>query len=300
MLLYRAHVRAMRELVPPDAVVCGPSAALLLGAKTLRTPATLTVVSSHKSSNSKRSGAYRRHVRQLRDDEVVLVDGIRVTSPLRTIVDCARVGTVEEALVVVDSLMRVMVQPTRDARELAVARIAAIRRDALRVLDREYRHRGNRQARLVLHWADGLAESVLESRARRGLLIVGFPRPSLQNVVPVRNHVYYPDHTCVFRWPDRDEVVHIEADGKGKYEAGLNLDRQNERDSDLRSLGREVVHLSGRQVGEFMLADARKLLFDALSPRARAAMAPVRELMTEAERRSADLHGWPFGNTYFR
>ncbi len=299
-LLHDARVRSVKEVVPPDAVVCGPSAALVLGARVFRTPDTLTVASARKDSTTKRSVAYRRQVRRLMPDEVVDVDGVRVTSPLRTLVDCCRIGTVEEALVVADSLMWLMARPIREDRESAVERIEAIRRHALRTLDRESGYRGNRQARLVLGWADGLAEMVLETRVRRAALIVGMPRPVLQVVVPVRNRVYYPDLTCVFHWPDGDEVVHVEADGLSKYVEGLNLDRQQERDSDLRSLGREVVHVSSRQASEFGLADFRALLFDALSARARNAMAPVRELMTDAERRSTGSQGWPFGNAYFR
>lgn len=299
-LLNQARVRSITRIVPADVVVCGPSAALLHGGKTLKPPATLIVASQRKDSSTKRSRAYRRHVRRLQGDEIVVVDGVRVTSPMRTLVDCARIGTPEQALVIADSLLKVMTTPTRDDRAGAVERNRAVRREALRLIDFEKGRRGNRQARTVIEWADGLAESVLESRVRRAALIVGLPRPLLQLAVPVRNRVYYPDLTCVFRLPSGEEVLHVEADGKTKYEAGVNLDRQQDRDFDLRSIGREVVHVSSRQVGEDGLADFRALLFDALSPQARAALTPVRELMTGSERNTADATGWPFGEVYFR
>ncbi|GAA5148156.1 hypothetical protein GCM10025768_09390 [Microbacterium pseudoresistens] len=65
----------------------------------------------HISLDDARPGAAHgtvRHRSQLRDDEVVEVDGLRCTSLIRTVADVARTATFERAVVVADAALRVV------------------------------------------------------------------------------------------------------------------------------------------------------------------------------------------------
>jgi hypothetical protein len=121
-------------------------------------------------TRSRRAGGrcgHRVHVRAapLRPDEVVVVDGLPVTAPARTVVDVGRSAPFEEAVVVADAALRSgMVTPD----ELVDA------------VDRAGRRRGAPAARRVVAFADGRSESVGESRSRVAIHRAELPAPMLQ------------------------------------------------------------------------------------------------------------------------
>jgi very-short-patch-repair endonuclease len=98
------------------------------------------------------------HRQHLEADEITERDGQLVTTPLRTVLDEARVLPLPWAVAVADSALHLGLI-TRD--ELALAAAAT-------------RGRGASRLRQVAALADGRSESVLESLARVALILAGF------------------------------------------------------------------------------------------------------------------------------
>jgi hypothetical protein len=101
----------------------------------------------------------------LTDDDVVYVDGIAVTSPLRTVVDCARYGDHVAAVCLIESAVRLECVTPQDV----AAAIAAVKGQ-----------RGSARAAYALQRVDLRSESPLETRVRLLLLDDGLPYPELQ------------------------------------------------------------------------------------------------------------------------
>jgi hypothetical protein len=96
-------------------------------------------------------GRLRVHVARLREDEVTSVDGIPVTSPVRTLLDLARALPFEAAVVVLDAALH----QHRLAHEQLLERLFDIAGT-----------RGSRAAARAVRFADARSESVGESRSR--------------------------------------------------------------------------------------------------------------------------------------
>ena len=102
------------------------------------------------------------------DDEVTLVDGMRVTTPARTALDTACRYPLGRAVAAIDALARATHLKTVDVEPLA---------------DRYSGRRGVRQARRALELVDPGAESPRETWLRLLLIRNGFPTPTTQ--IPV-------------------------------------------------------------------------------------------------------------------
>ncbi|MGH3675241.1 MAG: hypothetical protein ACRDU5_05795 [Mycobacterium sp.] len=102
------------------------------------------------------------------DDEVEMINGIRVTTPARTALDLACRYPVDKAVATVDALAR--------ATQLKIA-------DAELLADRYQGRRGIRRARTVLDLVDPGAESPQETWLRLLVIRNGYPRPQTQ--IPV-------------------------------------------------------------------------------------------------------------------
>jgi len=97
--------------------------------------------------------------------DVVEVDGLRVTSPLRTAVDLARLTRRSDALVSVDAFLhQKLITPEEFEKNLV----------------RWRKRRGIRQAWEIADLCDGRSESGGESRMRLRIIDLGLPRPELQ------------------------------------------------------------------------------------------------------------------------
>ena len=179
----------------------------------------------HVTTTDGRGGGIRsnRHVHQstLRDDEVVSVDGVAVTSLARTAVDVATMGSFAQALTVFDSTLR-------------------------RGADRDTMHdsltgprRGVRPARRAIDLADGESESVGESWSRAQILTAGLPRPRVQQWV---RGISGREYRCDFGLGPR---LVAEFDGKIKYGRLLRpgediadvILREKAREDDIRAAG---------------------------------------------------------------
>jgi len=147
-----------------NATVAGMSAAALHGSKwiDLELPAELI------RPEACRVDGIVIHRERLRDDEICILDGIPVTTPVRTAFDLGRRNRLETAIIRVDALANVTGLKAEDVERLAQSRRGA---------------RGMVQLRRVLELMDGGAESPQETRARLLLIAAGFPKPQTQIVV---------------------------------------------------------------------------------------------------------------------
>ncbi len=145
-------------------IVAGQSAAALHGAKwvDVRKPAELLW------SNRWPPKGIRTWSDRVVDDEVEVIDGIRVTTPARTALDLACRYPVGKAVAAVDALARATQLKIVDVEVLA---------------DRYKGRRGIRRARTVLDLVDPGAESPQETWLRLLAIRNGFPRPQTQ--IPV-------------------------------------------------------------------------------------------------------------------
>lgn len=138
------------------------------------------------------------HVARLADEDRTVLDGVPVTTATRTVVDVARSAPFETAVVIADAALRLGLTSDARLRE-CLTRMGAVA--------------GVRAAARVLVFADGLSESVGESRSRVLLHRLALPAPDLQ----VR--VLRPDGSaigrCDFGWQRHRTLG--EFDGRIKY-----------------------------------------------------------------------------------
>jgi predicted transcriptional regulator of viral defense system len=218
------------------------SAARMLGLDLLNGPqngtVTLTVPSGTRIGPYGRANVVR-HSAELPAEHVIRPYGVPVTTAARTVIDIARTSTFTEGVVVADSALR---------------QRHTYKTELRRVLARCERWPGICQARRVVDFADGLAESVLESCARVTFRDQGLPAPELQV------HITGIDRTVIARvdfcWRHRRTIA--EADGLLKYESGGKAIAELKRDRLLREAGYEVIHFTWQELfGDPALVAAR-------------------------------------------
>ena len=137
--------------------------------------------------------------RDLREDDIIEIGGVRVTTPLRTAADLLCLLPRREALAAADALMR-----------LHGFTVAELRR----LLVRYYRRRGVVQARSLAPLVDGRAESSGESWARLEINDHGLPVPTPQHWVLVDG---VPTYRLDLAYP-RARIA-IEYDGEAHHSA---------------------------------------------------------------------------------
>jgi hypothetical protein len=168
------------------------------------------------------------------NDKTTERDGIRVTSFLRTVYDCLRLFPFEDALAVADSALR-MHQISAD-RLQANLRIACGGKP------------GVRHALSIVSFADGRAENGGESRARAGMISLGFAIPDLQRELcdPVDgSHIWRVD----FAWDlSTGGVVYGELDGRDKY-TDVGMTHGKDIDQVLLAERRREAHITLVQPG---------------------------------------------------
>ncbi|GAC56725.1 hypothetical protein GOHSU_12_01150 [Gordonia hirsuta DSM 44140 = NBRC 16056] len=215
-----------------DAPLSHESAAALHRIPLLGPDRTLVhVIRGGRGGSSLRGGRYR-HAGTVPAEDIVEIDGIRVTSLRRTAIDVALTGSFAQALTVVD----------------AVLRRGVSREDLVAVLEGR-RPEGIRTARRAIAHGSGLAESVGESWSRAQMIDADLPLPALQRAYVLEGHEYRPD----FDW---DGVLVGEFDGLVKYQGLLRpgeppheaVIREKEREDRLRRAGLEVVRWTWRML----------------------------------------------------
>ncbi|QIK62489.1 hypothetical protein G7068_04140 [Leucobacter viscericola] len=184
------------------------TAAALLGLPLYRFSG-IRVHETYPQNDVRRSTArVMRHEGTLAEHEITEIAGVRVTNVNRTVLDLARLASAELALGCMDAALNLEFFADRES---SVDAQEIWRETAIAKLDGMPGARGVRRARRVLEFADGRAESVLESVgrlrfARAGILV------EIQVRVPGPNgHNLRPDFELL------DHGAFAEADGVGKY-----------------------------------------------------------------------------------
>jgi very-short-patch-repair endonuclease len=222
----RAEAAAL--VMPPFAIVCDRTAAWIHGVDVVRyreldVPPPLDVVVLRYARRQNRS-EWRNGERDLASRDVMRVNGLRVTTPLRTALDLACKLPRRDALAAVDQFMRVH-ELTRD--------------DLRRELPRYFRRRGVVQLRAIVAAADPRAESPAESWVRMAIMDAGLPAPEVQYSVIVdgaeryRLDLAYPRHR-----------ICIEYDGVEFHTAPADRRADADRRDWLRQRGWTVIVLT--------------------------------------------------------
>lgn len=201
--------------------------------------------------------------------DTVEICGLRVTSLTRTVVDLARVAAPELALGCADAGLSLLHGNDADGAE-------RWRRQQLEALGELSGHRGVRSAGRVIAFADGRADSVLESVSRLQLARLGF-RIAFQ--VPVRTPG--GEFRVDFEFLDHDALG--EVDGEVKYtdpamRGGRSLERvivdEKIREDLVRGVtGKRVVRWDARAAATVQALGARLRAFG-LVPGARPRPSP--------------------------
>lgn len=172
------------------------------------------------------------HACTLPDDHVVDIDGVRVTSLTRTVIDHARSSSFSAGVVTADAALRE----------------GGLSPDGLRdMLEWQRDWPASRRASRVTRFADGRSESVGESRGRVHIHAAGLPAPELQVDITDELGRFVARADFVF---DEHRTIG-EFDGRMKYRvanAGPDLERvvwaEKRREDALRALGYEVVRFT--------------------------------------------------------
>jgi hypothetical protein len=220
---------AMLAALGPDAVASHHTAARILGLSLLgRDPAGIAI--SRVPGSGSRGGwpGVRVHNAALPKGHLDRHLGVPVTTAARTVLDLARAAPFRAGVVVADSALRLK----RTTKTELQAVIADCRRWP-----------GLQRASEVVAFADGLAESPLESIARVAFRDCGLPPPQLQAVLGAGGRVIA---RVDFYWEQFRTIA--EADGEMKYDNRFEATYQLRRDAELRDAGFEVVHFGWHDI----------------------------------------------------
>lgn len=185
------------------------SAGAVHGLPAYRMPSSRVHVTGRTSMQAASGASVFRHEDRLAAEDVTVVDGVVCTSLERTAFDLMRLSTPEAAVATADAALRRHAYDRFSIDEVATEEW----RESMRARARNAGAvRGIRQARWVIEFADGGAQSVGESVSRLQLDRLGFGA--------MRTQVAVPAPTGGFYWVDLglDAVSALgEFDGKDKY-----------------------------------------------------------------------------------
>jgi very-short-patch-repair endonuclease len=164
-LTREVRFEAVRLVLPEHAVVCGITAAWLHGADVRHEDDLDVDVSFPKGRRRPVRAGVRMSQETLAPTDISVVDGVRVTSPVRTAFDCLRLLRGVQRLIVADALTHLRVTSVDEL----ISYFASQRR--LRNL---------RIGAALLDHVEPRTESPMETRLRIGLVESGLPRPEAQ------------------------------------------------------------------------------------------------------------------------
>lgn len=198
-------VRGLQAL-HPDWVFCGPTAAVAYGVDVSWSLQDRIHLATTRAAHRGNSPLICRHAvlsEECPSKDIEVIEGIRVTTPERTIYDCLRSTDFPRGLGMADSAIRREV-----VSQSGIVRYVEGLRD---------RSRGKGQALGTLSWTDPRSENGGESIARAHMLLLGYARPELQVEIPNLVEGGEP-FRADFCWVRRDGVVILgELDGTDKY-----------------------------------------------------------------------------------
>lgn len=180
------------------------------------------------------------HRGRLGPADLVLLEGLLVTSVARTVFDVGRLGDWPRAIAAADSALHLRLCSREQLDD---------------VRNRHQQVPGASRARRVIEFADGLSESVGESICRLRMAQLGLPVPTLQSVITGldRRSSYRAD----FEFIDLHTVA--EFDGKVKYGRLLTPGQtpgeaafaEKVREDRIRDTGRQFVRIVWADLGPF-------------------------------------------------
>ena len=217
---------AAAGLLVPGAVVSGRSAAVLWGVPVAERDDDVELTVPPGANVCRVPGITVRR-RALEPDQVVVRRGARTTTPEVTAVDVARIGPLDDAVVLLDRLV------VAGVTDLPRVRAAAERASG----------RGCRQVRTAAELADGLAASPPETRLRLLLHRSDLPRPVAQFVV--RDGAAFIARVD-FGWPDHR--VAVEYEGRWHGETGQQVAADRRRLNRLTAAGWTVVFVTAEDM----------------------------------------------------
>lgn len=203
-------------------VVCGVSAAALHGNPWISADRSAELVRDWRTAPK----GIVLHADKLCADELMVMDGIDVTTQARTVFDIARRVHTPRAVELVDVLLR----------DCSTS-------DVIDLVSRHKGARGIRRLTNVLSLADPGAESVQETRLRMCLVGAGLPRPETQ--IELRG----PDGRTIrldMGW--REQRVAAEFDGAQHWGDSVQHRRDIERQEVIASMGWRLVRVSRDQL----------------------------------------------------
>lgn len=252
---YLLRVRGISETRQSDPVFSFWSAAAVHGLPILGSWPSEVHVTVGRAGGGRSSGQLVRHVTPLRPDDVVVRDGIRVTSVARTVVDLATTRDILSSIVTADRALRV-------DRRGEVAPMTT-RAELLDVYNSRMPFHGSSRARRVLTSAVEQSDSPLESVSRYNMGSIECPHPVLQQRFDdYRGLIGFSE----FYWPEYRLVG--EADGRAKYlspqyRRGRSLEQilldEKDRADRLRALGLGITRW-GWEIGSHAEALRRHLV----------------------------------------
>jgi very-short-patch-repair endonuclease len=202
-------------------VLAGRSAAAIHGAKWCndRVPAEMVYDNRHPPRG------IRTWADSIADDEIEVINGMQVTSPLRTALDLARHHPLDPAVTTIDALLRATRTTVAEVELLAA------------------RHRGRKgicRVRTALELVDPGAESPRETWLRLLLVRAGFPR--LETQLPVIDEFGQTVARVDMGW--RDLKIAIEYDGDHHWTNRRQLANDIRRTKLLKELGWVVIRVT--------------------------------------------------------
>ncbi len=202
--IIRAVAKARR-----GCVFCGASAAALYGLYVPYADMGRVHIATSKKAHTRSSRLVARH--PVEADQTYVIDGLLVTSPLRTSFDCMRAHEFPEALAYADSTLRFL---------------GVSKQDMQRYVDSHAHFRGVAAAREAVRFADPRAENGGESVARATMIEMGYMIPDLQR--PFTDDISGDTYRTDFYWelPDGTTIAG-ELDGAQKYTDPDYMDGRN-------------------------------------------------------------------------
>ena len=220
------RLASARLVIPPRGRLCGLTAAWVRGADVRRQDDLDVHVGFARGERIRSRPGIVVCQETLDDDDIVVVDGIRLTSPVRTAFDCLRWLRRPEGIVVADSLTHLGLL---DVEELRSYFASKKRLRNLRI--------GERMVDLI----EPLTESPMETRTRIALIDGGVPRPQPQ----------YEVHRADGRLAGRLDFAYPEAKLGVEYDGADHWKQRREDDrrrAAIRACGWEVLVYSADDV----------------------------------------------------
>jgi hypothetical protein len=216
------RLEAVRLVLGEGAFVCGLTAAWIYGCEVQDRRSELVWVGCRTSHRLRtRSGCLTREI-TVTDSDLQVINGITMTTEIRTVFDCARWLMLIEAVVVADALAH-----SGEVTPADLAHYAATHRGL----------RGVRKVDEVLDLVEPLSESPMETRVRLLIVLAGLPRPQAQLIVTDARGVFVARADLGYR----ERRLIVEYDGAFHWEQRRADDRRREA---MRDLGWTVLVIS--------------------------------------------------------